>query len=136
MNSFYLDRGQIWRHRKTGQEVIIQKTQRGLFGTKVHFKGQDGNPDSMPLGEFDQKYYLPREEKLGRLTKHGPSLKLNYRKVRSIMIRKSLSTAAVAQIVGVTKQAVSKWINKNAAISSENLLKLAKALGVLPEDLL
>ena len=42
----------------------------------------------------------------------------------------------VAEAMGVTRQAVSKWENGTADPSTSNLLKLAKLYGVTPEELI
>ena len=41
----------------------------------------------------------------------------------------------VAEAMGVTRQAVSKWENGTADPSTSNLLKLAKLYGITPEEL-
>ena len=42
----------------------------------------------------------------------------------------------VAESMGVSRQAVSKWENGTADPSTSNLLKLAKLYGIAPEDLI
>ena len=42
----------------------------------------------------------------------------------------------VAEALGVSRQAVSKWENGTADPSTSNLLKLAKLYGISPEDLI
>ena len=42
----------------------------------------------------------------------------------------------VAEAMGVTRQAVSKWENGTADPSTSNLLKLAKLFGLSPEELI
>ena len=42
----------------------------------------------------------------------------------------------VAESMGVSRQAVSKWENGTADPSTSNLLKLAKLYGISPEDLI
>lgn len=42
----------------------------------------------------------------------------------------------VAESLGVSRQAVSKWENGTADPSTSNLLKLAKLYGISPEDLI
>ena len=42
----------------------------------------------------------------------------------------------VAEAMGVSRQAVSKWENGTADPSTSNLLKLAKLYGIAPEDLI
>ena len=42
----------------------------------------------------------------------------------------------VAESMGVSRQAVSKWENGTADPSTSNLMKLAKLYGISPEDLI
>ena len=42
----------------------------------------------------------------------------------------------VAESLGVSRQAVSKWENGTADPSTSNLLKLAKLFGLSPEELI
>ena len=42
----------------------------------------------------------------------------------------------VAEAMGVSRQAVSKWENGTADPSTSNLLKLARLYGIAPEDLI
>ena len=42
----------------------------------------------------------------------------------------------LAEAMGVSRQAVSKWENGTADPSTSNLLKLAKLYGIAPEDLI
>ena len=50
--------------------------------------------------------------------------------------RCSMTQEFVAEAMGVTRQAVSKWENGTADPSTSNLLKLAKFYGVTPEELI
>ena len=50
--------------------------------------------------------------------------------------RCSMTQEFVAEAMGVTRQAVSKWENGTADPSTSNLLKLAKLYGVTPEGLI
>ena len=51
-------------------------------------------------------------------------------------IQAQLTQEYVAESLGVTRQAVSKWENGTSDPSTTNLLKLAKLYGISPEDLL
>ena len=51
-------------------------------------------------------------------------------------MRCSMTQEFVAEALGVSRQAVSKWENGTAAPSTSNLLKLAKLYGISPEDLI
>ena len=50
--------------------------------------------------------------------------------------RCSMTQEFVAESLGVSRQAVSKWENGTAAPSTSNLLKLAKLYGVTAEELI
>ena len=50
--------------------------------------------------------------------------------------RCSMTQEFVAESMGVSRQAVSKWENGTADPSTSNLLKLAKLYGISPEELL
>ena len=50
--------------------------------------------------------------------------------------RCSMTQEFVAEALGVSRQAVSKWENGTADPSTSNLLKLAKLYGVTPEELI
>ena len=50
--------------------------------------------------------------------------------------RCSMTQEFVAEAMGVTRQAVSKWENGTADPSTGNLLKLAKLYGISPEELI
>ena len=50
--------------------------------------------------------------------------------------RCSMTQEFVAEALGVSRQAVSKWENGTADPSTSNLLKLAKLYGIAPEDLI
>ena len=50
--------------------------------------------------------------------------------------RLGLTQDALAEKLGVTAQAVSKWENGTADPSTSNLLKLAKLYGITPEELI
>ena len=50
--------------------------------------------------------------------------------------RCSMTQEFVAESLGVSRQAVSKWENGTADPSTSNLLKLAKLYGVTPEELI
>ena len=49
--------------------------------------------------------------------------------------RCSMTQEFVAESLGVSRQAVSKWENGTADPSTSNLLKLAKLYGITPEEL-
>ena len=51
-------------------------------------------------------------------------------------MRCSMTQEFVAEALGVSRQAVSKWENGTADPSTSNLLKLAKLYGISPEDLI
>ena len=51
-------------------------------------------------------------------------------------IRCAMTQECVAEAMGVSRQAVSKWENGTADPSTSNLLKLAQLYGVTPEDLI
>ena len=51
-------------------------------------------------------------------------------------MRCSMTQEFVADALGVSRQAVSKWENGTAAPSTSNLLKLARLYGISPEDLI
>ena len=50
--------------------------------------------------------------------------------------RCSMTQEFVAEAMGVSRQAVSKWENGTADPSTSNLLKLAKLYGITPEELI
>ena len=50
--------------------------------------------------------------------------------------RCSMTQEFVAESLGVSRQAVSKWENGTADPSTSNLLKLARLYGISPEDLI
>jgi DNA-binding XRE family transcriptional regulator len=51
-------------------------------------------------------------------------------------MRCSMTQEFVAESLGVSRQAVSKWENGTADPSTSNLLKLARLYGISPEDLI
>ena len=51
-------------------------------------------------------------------------------------MRCSMTQEFVAESLGVSRQAVSKWENGTADPSTSNLLKLAKLYGITPEELI
>ena len=51
-------------------------------------------------------------------------------------IRCAMTQEFVADAMGVSRQAVSKWENGTADPSTSNLLKLAKLYGITPEELI
>ena len=51
-------------------------------------------------------------------------------------MRCSMTQEFVAEALGVSRQAVSKWENGTADPSTSNLLKLAKLYGITPEELI
>ena len=51
-------------------------------------------------------------------------------------MRCSMTQEFVAEALGVSRQAVSKWENGTAEPSTSNLLKLARLYGISPEDLI
>lgn len=50
--------------------------------------------------------------------------------------RRSMTQEFVAEAMGVSRQAVSKWENGTSDPSTTNLLKLAKLYGIPPEELI
>ena len=56
--------------------------------------------------------------------------------LREHRTRCSMTQEFVAEAMGVTRQAVSKWENGTADPSTGNLLKLAKLYGISPEELI
>lgn len=57
-------------------------------------------------------------------------------RIKTYRQQKGLSQEKVAQLVGVSRQAVGKWEADQSAPSTENLLKLAEILGCTVEALL
>ena len=57
-------------------------------------------------------------------------------RIASLRKEKGLSQEALGELVGVTRQAVSKWETGAADPSTANLLALAKLYGVSAEELL
>lgn len=57
-------------------------------------------------------------------------------KIRQLRKQKNISQEVLAQVLGVSFQAVSKWETGAAEPSTSNLLALAKLYGVDPGDLL
>lgn len=57
-------------------------------------------------------------------------------KLRENRMRCKMSQEFVAEAVGVTRQAVSKWENGVSDPSTANLIALAKLYGMSPEELL
>lgn len=55
--------------------------------------------------------------------------------IKSIMKQRGLKQAAVAEFVGVSQPAVSRWMNCQDMPQGENLLRLSEALGVEPSFL-
>ena len=51
-------------------------------------------------------------------------------------IRSKMTQEFVAEALGVSRQAVSKWETGTADPSTSNLIALAKLFGILPEELL
>ena len=51
-------------------------------------------------------------------------------------MRCSMTQEFVAEALGVSRQAVSKWENGTADPSTSNLLKLARLYGISPEELI
>ena len=51
-------------------------------------------------------------------------------------MRCSMTQEFVAEAMGVSRQAVSKWENGTADPATSNLLKLAKLYGISPEELI
>ena len=51
-------------------------------------------------------------------------------------VRCAMTQEFVAEAMGVSRQAVSKWENGTADPSTSNLLKLARLYGVTPEELI
>ena len=57
-------------------------------------------------------------------------------KIRELRKKRGISQEVLAQYLGVTFQAVSKWETGTADPSTSNLLALAKLFGVSAEELL
>ena len=57
-------------------------------------------------------------------------------KIKSLRKQKNISQEVLAQVLGVTFQAVSKWETGAAEPSTSNLLALAQLYGIDPGDLL
>ncbi len=57
-------------------------------------------------------------------------------KLREPRVRCKMTQEFVAEAVGVSRQAVSKWENGTSDPSTANLIALAKLYGVSPEELL
>ena len=57
-------------------------------------------------------------------------------KIRTLRKKAGLSQEALAEKLGVSRQAVSKWETGTADPSTSNLLALAKLFGVSAEELL
>ena len=70
-----------------------------------------------------------REEKKAVAKSLGKALKEN-------RIRCQMTQEFVAEALGVSRQAVSKWESGQSDPSTTNLLALAKLFGVRPEELL
>ena len=56
--------------------------------------------------------------------------------IREHRIRCNMTQELVAERLGVSRQAVSKWENGTSDPSTSNLLALAKLFGISPEELL
>lgn len=70
-----------------------------------------------------------RKEKQGIKVSLGETIK-------SHRLRCQMTQEFVAETIGVSRQAVSKWENGSSDPSTSNLLALAKLLNILPEELL
>ena len=57
-------------------------------------------------------------------------------KVKELRVQKGLTQEELADRVGVSRQAVSKWESGTADPSTSNLLALAKLFGISAEELL
>ena len=57
-------------------------------------------------------------------------------RIASLRKEKGLSQEALGELVGVTRQAVSKWENGTSDPSTSNLCALAKLYGIPVEELL
>lgn len=70
-----------------------------------------------------------REEKQATKVSLGEAIKAN-------RLRCQMTQEFVAETIGVSRQAVSKWENGAADPSTSNLIALAKLFGISPEELL
>lgn len=70
-----------------------------------------------------------REEKKAVAKSLGEALKEN-------RLRCQMTQEFVAETLGVSRQAVSKWENGSSDPNTSNLIALAKLYGISPEDLL
>ena len=57
-------------------------------------------------------------------------------RLKAVRMRYNMTQEFVAERLGVSRQAVSKWETGSAEPSTSNLLALAKLYGVSPEELL
>lgn len=57
-------------------------------------------------------------------------------RISELRSSKNLSQNQLAQLMEVSRQAVSKWENGTSDPSTSNLLSLAKLYGISPEELL
>lgn len=55
--------------------------------------------------------------------------------LRTILKEKNISQKELAEKVGLTESAVSRFINENRIPTGENMLKIAKVLNMKVEDL-
>lgn len=63
-------------------------------------------------------------------------VKVNVILIRELMAQKELNIKQLAESVGISREAMSKLINKRAAMSAERLGDISEALGVPSESLL
>ena len=57
-------------------------------------------------------------------------------KIKRLRMESSLSQEILAEMVGVSRQAVTKWENNISYPSTENMIKLAEIFGVSMEELI
>ena len=67
---------------------------------------------------------------------YGGLLTGKQRQCFDLRYNQDLSLGEIAQVMGVSRQAVSKWESGASDPSTTNLIALAKLFGVAPEDLL
>jgi DNA-binding XRE family transcriptional regulator len=79
------------------------------------------------------KKYL---ESSGGTAEHAQEKKSLGETLKKYRTKNSMTQEFVAESLGVSRQAVSKWENGTADPSTSNLLKLAKLYGITPEELI
>lgn len=56
--------------------------------------------------------------------------------ITEILKEKEVSQQELAELTGISKSAISRYINAQRVPSSENLFKIASALDVMPDEIL